>query len=103
MDPAAEAIVFKEHHVIIGCFALVEPFSPLRRQFELIRQMGFDHADLTDNHDGATLGTEYGFAASVSLDARPSEVRRMSDDFGLTLSTVSAHANLLDPPSPSRY
>jgi len=26
----------------IGCFALIQPFSPMRRQFELIRQLGFD-------------------------------------------------------------
>ncbi len=35
----------------------MEPFSPMRRQFELIRELGFDYADLTDSHDGATLGT----------------------------------------------
>lgn len=28
--------------VRIGCFALVAPFSPMRRQFELIRQMDFN-------------------------------------------------------------
>jgi len=25
----------------IGCFALIQPFSPMRRQFELIRELGF--------------------------------------------------------------
>lgn len=49
----------------IGCFALIQPFSPMRRQFELIRVLGFDYADLTDNHDGATLGTEVGIEAIV--------------------------------------
>jgi len=40
----------------IGCFALMEPFSGMRRQFELIRSLGIDYADITDNHDGAELG-----------------------------------------------
>lgn len=53
----------------IGCFALIKPFPSLRRQFAIIRELGFDYADLTDNHDGATLGTEYGFTASASLAA----------------------------------
>jgi inosose dehydratase len=87
----------------IGCFALIQPFAGMRRQFELIRQLGFDYADLTDNHDGATLGTEYGFAASFSLDSHPRVIRDMVAEFKLTLTSVCAHANLLDPTSPSRY
>jgi len=55
----------------IGCFALVEPFAPLERQFELIRGLDIDYVDLTDNHDGASLGVEFGFSASVSLDSHP--------------------------------
>lgn len=89
--------------MIIGCFALMEPFTPMRRQFEHIRGMGFDYADLTDNHDGATLGTEFGFAASVSLDTHPHDIRALAGEFNLTLTSVCAHANLLDPPAPHRY
>jgi inosose dehydratase len=87
----------------IGCFALMEPFTPMRRQFEVIRSLGFDYADLTDNHDGATLGTEYGFAASFSLDSHPATILDMAGEFGLTLTSVCAHANLLDPAAPDRY
>lgn len=87
----------------IGCFALIEPFSAMRRQFELIRELGFDHADLTDNHDGATLGTEYGFSASFSLDSHPATILDMINEFDLTLTSVCAHANLLDPTAPDRY
>jgi inosose dehydratase len=87
----------------IGCFALIQPFSPMRRQFELIRELGFDYADLTDNHDGATLGTEYGFSASFSLDSHPATILEMVGEFNLTLTSVCAHANLLDPVSPDRY
>jgi inosose dehydratase len=87
----------------IGCFALVEPFTPLDRQFELIRSLGIDYVDLTDNHDGASLGVEFGFAASVSLDSNPASIRRLAATHNLTLSTVCAHANLLDPPAPDVY
>jgi len=89
--------------MIIGCFALMQPFSPMRRQFELIRQLGFDYADLTDNHNGATLGTEYGFSASFSLDSHPATILNMAREFNLTLTSVCAHANLLDPTAPDRY
>lgn len=75
----------------------------MRRQLELIREMGFDDADLTDNHDGATLGTEYGFSASFSLDSHPDTIMDMVDEFNLTLTSVCAHANLLDPTAPDRY
>jgi len=81
----------------------LEPFTPMRRQFEIIREMGFEYADLTDNHDGATLGTEYGFAASFSLDSHPGTIRDLVREFGLTLVSVCAHANLLDPTAPDRY
>jgi hypothetical protein len=70
--------------MIIGCFALVEPFSTLDRQFALIRELGIRHADLTDNHDGAGLGAEFGFAATASLDDHPGTVRRMVERHGIT-------------------
>ena len=87
----------------IGCFALVEPFTPLNRQFELIRGLGIDYVDLTDSHDGASLGVEFGFAASVSLDSNPAAIRRLAAQHQLKLSTVCAHANLLDPTAPDVY
>lgn len=75
----------------------------MRRQFEAIRELGFDYADLTDNHDGATLGTEFGFCASFSLDSHPGTILAMTREFGLTLTSICAHANLLDPVAPDRY
>ena len=89
--------------MIIGCFALVEPFTPMQRQFQAIQEMGIKHADITDNHDGATLGVEFGFAASVSLDSHPAKIRKMAEDTGITLTAFCAHANLLDPASPDIY
>ena len=72
----------------IGCFALVEPFTPMERQFELIRSLDIDYVDLTDNHDGASLGVEFGFAASVSLDSNPADFQiikaiRLAADLGV--------------------
>src|SRR5210317_1962674 len=87
----------------IGCFALVEPFAPMERQFAAISEMGIKYADLTDNHNGGMLGVEYGFTASQSLDSHPDEIRRMVQAAGITLTSVCAHANLLDPTAPSRY
>lgn len=89
--------------ITIGCFALVEPFRDLRRQFHAIAELGITHADLTDNHDGALLGNEFGFTAAASLDAPPDLIRGMVADAGLTLTAVCAHANLLDPTGPHVY
>ena len=87
----------------IGCFALVEPFTGMERQFELIRSLGIDYVDITDSHDGASLGVEFGFAASVSLDSHPAKIRQLAARHNLQLSTLCAHANLLDPAAPDVY
>lgn len=87
----------------IGCFALVNPFSTLDAQFQEIRERGFDYADLTDSHDGALLGNEFGFTAAASLDAHPARFREMVQTHNLTLTAVCAHANLLDPTAPDTY
>jgi len=87
----------------IGCFALVEPFQSMARQFQAIAEMGVKYADITDNHNGGMLGAEYGFAASISLDAHPAKIRQMVDAAGIELTAFCAHANLLDPPAPETY
>ena len=87
----------------IGCFALVEPFRSLERQFQAIKEMGISCADLTDNHQGGMLGVEYGFAASVSLDSHPAKIRDLAASAGIELTAFCAHANLLDPPAPDIY
>ena len=89
--------------MMIGCFALVEPFAPMERQFEAIAEMGIEYADVTDSHDGGSLGVEFGFAGSISLDGHPGRIREMAARHDVTLSTVCAHANLLDPTSPEVY
>ncbi len=87
----------------IGCFALVEPFTSMARQFQAIAEMGIKYADITDNHNGGMLGAEYGFAASVSLDAHPAKIREMVDAAGIELTAFCAHANLFDPAAPDVY
>ena len=89
--------------MIIGCFALVEPFASMARQFQAIAEMGIEYADLTDNHNGGMLGAEYGFTASISLDSHPARIREMTEAAGVKLSTVCAHANLLDAADPAVY
>ena len=87
----------------VGCFALINPFSTLDAQLDQIKEWGFKYADLTDSSDGACLGNEYGFTAMASLDANPFDLKRMFEDRGLTMTSVCAHANLLDPAAPFRY
>jgi inosose dehydratase len=87
----------------VGCFALIDPFSTLDHQLERIAGMGFKYADVTDSHPGSSLGRDYGFSATASLDGNPLDLKRMFDKHGLTATTVCAHATLLDPVSPSRF
>jgi len=87
----------------IGCFALVDPFQVLDHQLKRIAGMGFKYADVTDNHPGGLLGRDFGFNATVSLDDNPIDVKRQFEKYGLSITTVCAHANMLDPVAPFRY
>ncbi|ODT74033.1 MAG: xylose isomerase [Pelagibacterium sp. SCN 64-44] len=87
----------------IGCFALVDPFSTLDHQLERIAGMGFKYADVTDNHPGGLLGREFGFSATTSLDDNPADLKALFGEYGLEITSVCAHANLLDASSPARY
>ncbi len=89
--------------ITVGCFTLVDPFSVLGHQLDRIAGLGFTHADVTDNTDGACLGAEFGFTAVASLDANPFDLKRAFESRGLTITAYCAHASLLDPTSPSRY
>lgn len=87
----------------VGCFALVDPFSTIEHQLERVAGLGFQYADVTDNHPGGLLGNEFGFTGAVSLDKNPADVKALFDRHGLTVTSVCAHANLLDPSAPSVY
>jgi len=87
----------------VGCLSLIEPFSPLETQLKIIQDLGFKYADVTDNHTGASLLGTIDFTASVSLNSNPGDIKKAFTDHGLTITSVCAHANLLDPPAPFRY
>jgi inosose dehydratase len=87
----------------VGCFALVDPFSTFEHQLKRVSGMGFSCADVTDTHSGGLLGKEFGFTATVSLDENPFKIKKLFSKYNLTMSTICAHANLLDPCSPGTY
>jgi inosose dehydratase len=87
----------------IGVFLLIEPFASVEEQLKRAREMGFDHADITDtNAGGSMLGTA-GFSPTVSLDDNPFAVKAIFDKYGITPSTVCAHAALLEPSNPGVF
>jgi inosose dehydratase len=87
----------------VGCFALIDPFATLEHQLGRIKDWGFKYADVTENTDGGSMGVEFGFSSVASLDANPFDVKRLFDQYGLTISSYCAHANLLDPTASWRY
>lgn len=87
----------------VGCFALVNPFQTLDKQLDQIKEWGFQFADITDNADGACLGSHFGFNAVASLDANAFDLKRLFESRGIKITSICAHANLLDPTSPWRY
>ena len=90
------------HKIKVGCFALVDPFCPLDHQLKRIHDMGFKCADITDSHPGGLLGGDI-FHAAVSLDSNPFDIKRLFDKYELEISSMAAHAKLLDPSSPARF
>ncbi|MDO6519557.1 sugar phosphate isomerase/epimerase family protein [Zobellia uliginosa] len=87
----------------VGCFALINPFQTLDKQVDQIKDWGFEYADVTDNADGACLGSHFGFNAVASLDANAFDIKRLFESRGVKITSVCAHANLLDPSAPWRY
>lgn len=87
----------------IGVFLLIEPFASVDVQLSRAREMGFTYADITDtNAGGSMLGTA-GFSPTVSLDENPFAVKRQFEKYGITPSTVCAHAALLEPSNPGVF
>ena len=87
----------------VGCFALINPFQTLDKQVDQIKEWDFKYADITDNADGACLGSHFGFNAVASLDANAFDLKRLFESRGITITSVCAHATLLDPTAPWRY
>lgn len=87
----------------VGCFSLINPFQTLDKQVDQIKAWGFKYADITDNSDGACLGSHFDFAAVASLDANAFDIKRLFESRGVKIISIDAHANLLDPSAPWRY
>ncbi len=87
----------------IGLFCLVDPFTTFEHQIQRVKELGFKCADVTDSHNGGSLGVAGHFSSSVSLDSNPFDIKRMFDKYGIEIATVCAHASLLDPVHPARY
>jgi inosose dehydratase len=87
----------------IGVFLLIEPFASVEVQLQKAKEMGFNHADITDTNAGGSMLGSAGFSPTVSLDENPFEVKRLFDKYGMTPSTVCAHATLLEPSNPGAY
>jgi hypothetical protein len=52
-----------------------------------LRDWVFSHADVTENHPGGSPGREFGFAATVSLDDNPADVKRPFSKYGLYITS----------------
>jgi inosose dehydratase len=87
----------------IGVFLLIEPFAKVDIQLQRAKEMGFTCADITDTGTGVTMLGTAGFSPVVSLEENPFEIKRLFDKHGIKISTVCAHANLLDPSTPALY
>ena len=87
----------------IGVFLLIEAFQSVERQLQCAKEMGFTHADITDTNAGGSMLGSAGFSPTVSLDENPFEVRRLFEKYGMTPTTVCAHAVLLEPSNPGKY
>jgi inosose dehydratase len=82
---------------------LIEPFASVEAQLKRAKEMGFEHADITDTNSGGSVLGSAGFSPTVSLDDNPFEVKRLFDKYGITPSTICAHASLLEPSNPGLY
>ncbi|MBC8373612.1 MAG: sugar phosphate isomerase/epimerase, partial [Planctomycetes bacterium] len=87
----------------IGLFLLIEPFASVETQLKRAKEMGFEYADITDTNSGGSVLGSAGFSPTVSLDDNPFEVKRLFDKYGITPSTICAHATPLEPSNPGLY
>src|SRR5210317_725223 len=87
----------------IGVFLLIEAFASVEQQLKRAKEMGFDHADITDTNAGGSMLGSAGFSPTVSLDDNPFDVLRLFEKHEIKPSTVCAHAALLEPTNPGKF
>ena len=52
----------------IGVFLLIEPFASVEVQLQKAKEMGFEHADITDtNSGGSMLGIDFGSTGVIRV------------------------------------
>jgi inosose dehydratase len=87
----------------VGVFLILNRQSSLEENLRLAKEAGFSYADVTYTHTGAAMMERSGLIPSVSLDANPFDIKRLFDKYGIHISSVAAHAPLLEPSSPARF
>jgi inosose dehydratase len=87
----------------IGVFLILNRGSSLEENLRLARESGFEWADITYTHDGGSMMERSGLIPSVSLDGNPFDTKRLFEKYGIHISTICAHAPLLEPSSPARF
>ena len=87
----------------VGVFLALQPYCTVEDNLKLAKAAGFDTADITDTHAGGSMFGSADLAATVSLDGNPFDTKRLFDKYGIKISTICAHAALLDPSSPARF
>ncbi|MDR1252722.1 MAG: hypothetical protein LBK62_11255, partial [Treponema sp.] len=87
----------------IGVFLVLKMNGSLEENLKLAGEAGFSCADVTYTHSGASMMERSGLIPSVSLDANPFDIKRLFAKYGIGISSVCAHAPLLEPSHPARF
>ena len=85
-----------------GVFLILKINSSVEENLRLAKEAGFDYADVTYTHSGSSMAVRSGYIPSVSLDENPFDTKRLFEKFNMKISSVCAHAPLLEPSSPMR-
>jgi inosose dehydratase len=87
----------------VGCMSAVVPFAPFETQLKVISEAGYKYTDVACVVDGSCMLVEYGFCFALPLDMDPFDIKEKVSSYGLKISSVAAHANLLSPAGGSVY
>ena len=87
----------------VGVFLALEPYTGVERQLQLVKEAGFDCADITDVNEGSSMFGSAGLHATVRLDGNPFDTKRLFEKYGITPSTVCVHGALMEPSNPAAF
>jgi len=80
----------------LGCISYVFP-GRYEDQLKAISGVGYKYTDIACTVDGPCLAVEYKFCPAVPLDTDPFDIKEKLSNYGLKISSVCSHANLLSP------